>query len=376
MINAGVIGAFMESTPDVLLFFADANYTGDGGYLRNPFTDELLGPFASNNLPQFVHEGRRYACPFELRTNKADYSQAIDQWANAGNASTITPNDAIAPDGTLTADLLEMDGVTSYSRYYTIAQGDSTEMWSSGLWAKAADGPSIGKTFRFALNGAAGFSLKVEGILTANWKHYSASHNVKAANLTVAYLNLMDEPDIGDPALPAYKAHVWGHMIEHAPFPSAYYIPTPGTGDVARAKDQLSWPAALVPAAILSGKWACRWSPFFANDEPAAVSTIIDASAGDDRIYYYATTDKMFVKDASATAVQSNALTFARNPLITTEYDSPVGKVTVAGAVGGNGPVTGTPWSWTAGGNPTYGAKDNWTQYLNSLISEPYRPQL
>jgi hypothetical protein len=113
-------------------------------------------------------------------TNLCLWSQAFDNavWTKSalgtGVAAAVTPNDAVAPDGTTTADLIVFDrgaGNTINDRS-EITQAPtvvSATTYNTSIYLKAATGGDVGK--QIALRGV-DQSVWVTITLTANWVRY------------------------------------------------------------------------------------------------------------------------------------------------------------------------------------------------------------
>lgn len=119
--------------------------------------------------------------PARGRVNRLIQTEAIDQapWINSG--STVNPittaNDAVAPDGTLTAERIDFDlaGATGSSdfcwRYQNLSGVLTGQTWTFSFWAKAATPADVGKQIR------AGYRYLVSSTitLTADWVRYSVT---------------------------------------------------------------------------------------------------------------------------------------------------------------------------------------------------------
>lgn len=356
-----------RASRDVLLKFDDGNYTCASprfvrDVLNNP--DSLIGPFAGGTPAIVRSGGRNFLQSESAALQECIRTEELNNWPNASLNSTTTADDETAPDGNATAEKLEMDADDAASKSFTIAQGDVSELWSAQLWAQAVTG-SVGNTFRFAMNGAAGFSIKMDRALTVAWKFFTESDNIKAANVTVYYRHKVDVPDIGDPALPAYDAHVWGHQTEFNPWPTSY-IKNSGDGTVTRAKDEFYWDSSIIPVAVRARKWAFKWAPYYASDDDGTARIIWKQDGIQDTIRRVG--NRLQIRANNVQKVESNILTFSRYQLLTVIVDAVAGTVEVRGATGGNGKVTGSAWTWASGAGNHLRIHNQ----AEGLVSEPY----
>lgn len=379
--------AHYSSIGKTLLRFNDVSFTNASSrYLLDPLNKQVLGPFAGGTLATTTYQGRTYAQIEEARTNLFTYSQDLSH-ADWTKTRLETPTAATDPLGGSTAWKLiattddnnhyihespSPDGSSAHCFYVIAKAGEYS-------WIKLYMNPGgfVGTPFcYFDLgNGVKGTSSDCTSDMVDlgnGWWLCSivATSDVITSAVRAIHVSEADNDDIfignGSDGL-----YVWNPQFELGAFPSSPIKTV--AASVTRAKDQLYWAAALVPAAILSGRWACKLVPYWANDEANAYN-MIGSIKGNEYSDFIAAGDKWNVYDAGVKVVASTAATFARSTLITLAHDSAAGEITLAGQVGGDGTHTGTPWAWSTGEDFRYGATNVFAYQFNGLITEPYAP--
>jgi hypothetical protein len=169
---------------------------------HNPLTGECLG--------LLVEEQRQ-----NLLLQSEDFSTT---WSKGANA-TITPNYGTAPNGTATADRLELPtGVSTFVSQVVATVSGTAYVFS--VYARATSGNS---EFTMLL-GTASQSF----ILTETWQRISVSFTATSGSTTA----------ILDNGVTAADVLVWGAQLEAGAFPTSY-IPTT-TAAVTRTADLAS----------------------------------------------------------------------------------------------------------------------------------------
>ncbi len=203
------------------------------------------------------------------------------------------------------------------------------------------------------------------------WEQLQLSVLSDAAAASNSSFSIMDDVDTGAYAGDGSSGtDYWMPVCEAGPYASSP-IHTPASASVVRAKDQLYWTAAQVPASILSGTWCVKIAPFWAHSDDAS-NRYICAIGANDYLRWNGTNDKFEIYDASAQKVTSGALTFARNTLMTLTINAAAGTLQVENADTGDSTETGTAWAWPSGTDMDWGQDSTDGSQIDGWISEPF----
>ena len=195
----------------------------------------LYGSVA-NNVPafEFNTDGSYRGLLVEPgATNLALRSQEFNDasWgkvgAGTGSAPVVTANDAVAPDGTMTADLIVFDrgaGNTSTDRS-VITQAPTVvnaTAYTASLFLKAATAGDVGK--QIAIRGVAAAGSYLVVTLTANWVRYSRTETSVSTtgNIELANRGTFTVDN-------TVSVHVWQAQLETGSVATSPIVTTAGT---------------------------------------------------------------------------------------------------------------------------------------------------
>jgi hypothetical protein len=137
-------------------------------------------------------------------TNLLEYSEEFDQagWTKGGN-TTVTPNYAAAPNGTLTADRVEMPNAfgTVVTQTATVISG---KVYTFSIYARAT---TVSSNFIVNFGGSS-----ISQTLTEQWQRYSVTATATSGSLNI-------EIDNGSSAVDFL---IWGAQLEQSDVATPY----------------------------------------------------------------------------------------------------------------------------------------------------------
>jgi len=209
----------------------------------------------------------------EQRTNFSEYSESIENWTQDG--ATTTSNQASAPDGNSTGDLVAETTSNSYHAVYNAAGGSVTagQTWTQSVFVKKGSGASAPDIVQLTHFGAAfgsgqycNFNLNTGSVTTSSggtglivncsngWFRISWTATATGSG-TAGCLIVFTNNNSTATRLPSYtgstsaNVFVWGGQVEQGSFATSY-IRNLSTGSTTRSAD-----VCQITGSDFSGFW-------------------------------------------------------------------------------------------------------------------------
>jgi len=303
---------------------SSGTYVGSDGLIKTATTDEARfdhDPTTGESLGLLVEESRT-----NLLLQSEDFSTT---WTTRFSA-TLTSNQAIAPDGANTADLLQLSNSSRFSGLRQFITLSPSTSYSFSVYVRS-------------VTGTAGFGLKIyDGVsdqfslnltATTSWQRFVFTITT-AAGAGGGDLQIMNTSTPGSDSI-----YLWGAQLEAGSFPSSY-IPTEGS-TVTRAADVATDTSTGADIRTLYAQFrspASGTRPIASLDDNSANERIELLTSGTD--------PKLLVTDGGSAVADLDAGAITAN--VTTKLAGRFATDNYAAAVNG-----GTPQTDTGGTLPT-----------------------
>jgi hypothetical protein len=236
----------------------------------------------------------------EQRTNLVTYSEDFETWGkvslDTGLDPVVTVNNAVAPDGNLTADKVVFDlgaGASARSYLASTILGTIAGDYTLTFWMKGEAG---GEQIVARHVDAVDYSLFT---LTTEWQRYTLTETGSGGTATV-HIGLR-QGVVGTINTQA-TVHIWGVQLEAGAFPTSY-IPTSGS-TATRSADVASIPVSAFGYNQSEGTVVvqCSMADPSVNPYQRHSLTINDGTGNNQiRFYNYNSNSSSFVVTDSAT---------------------------------------------------------------------------
>jgi hypothetical protein len=189
----------------------------------NTFKRSVTENIVNDGLVLYLDAGNDVS--YDAYENLALNSEAINSWDNNGNAISISVNSQVAPDGTLTADVLSQTVVTGASRWVSSMTRTYTAgvTYTLSIWLKKISGTDAQPGINLWVEGGTSQSV---GTITTEWVRYSKSFTPASTISSSTFTGL----NIGwndNGAANNFTFAAWGFQVETGSSVGPYY-PTTG----------------------------------------------------------------------------------------------------------------------------------------------------
>lgn len=320
---------------------------------------------ASSGVPRFPSDINGVPTGLRLTgagTNLCLWSQDFTNAAWSANGFTVTGNFATAPDGTATANRVQIGAGSQGSNFLqqSISSLTTAQTNTASVWVRVASG-----TAKFAIKlsqGGIGNHYSSDLTATTTWQRFSFSQAFSAGG-SAGFPGL-----VSDAAGDAVDLIAWGYRVDGNSSFATDYIPTT-TGTVTQAADSWTLAAASPGGAVLagtSGTLIVKTNAILNGGSGLAAQFVETNVAGGGAAYLYrAMGSDAAVSSFSGTSLIAATLgsgTFAGGDVTSGITWSPSGRA----IVGNGGTVNSdsnaisntTPTTFTiggSGGSPMYG---------------------
>ena len=313
--NAGVAlipsGTKASKLYSVLPANGDGDFTHSRGSTATRVNKDGLIESVATNVPRLDYpliDGVVQDCPALLlepqRTNNSQYSEDFSNsvWVKA--RLTVTGNQAVSPDGTVTADkLIENTDNNSHLLYQTSSV--SAQDYTSSIFLKQNGRKKIrlrfdnASTLRYAEFNLENGIVDSSSNATASIENYGNGWYrciIKVTATATTFYNvvqlLSDSGDLSYQGDGASGVYMWGAMVEQGSYPTSY-IPNLSTGTTTRSADVCNGSGTSAEFNDSEGVLFAEISAL-ANDGTTRRMSLSDSSTSDRLVIGYLSTNNQF----------------------------------------------------------------------------------
>lgn len=349
---------FSNGDDDRLFFYAPGNVE--------------VGPFAANVPAILTVNGVRFLQIFSARTNVLTRSEEIDvdgsgaPWFHDTGVTSVTADDAAAPDGAVTAENVEFNTGASEWLYQELAAAGFSDNINFCLSIAHKNGPTGNGQFRIQSRNKAGTLDSSIFAAGASWARDQLS-TTTGTGATNPRFYLRNGTTITVREIYFARAQLEGTTQD-----TFYAGPPIRTGTTAKTRTaDICW-YDTPPPGLLNGKWSVDVMPDWTSSDVQGLEThyifYIDAN---NNLAITETGGQVQVvwKTSGGNVVRTLTLA-SRQMIITITVDFTTGDLTIAGATTGNGTTNGTVGNWS-GSRVYIGMSSTPSQRFDGAIAEP-----
>jgi hypothetical protein len=236
-----------------------------------------------------------------LFTNSADFSNAV--WTSGATNCTVTTNQVVSPDGTLSGDQLTATS-SGFSRVYQQQSAANSTTYTFSVWLKAGNVSNVSIRIRDTASTA---QTVLNVTLTSSWQRFNVSQASSASATTIEGHVFVNQNGVSGSAAANDYIYVWGGQMEAGAFPTSYIATT--SASVTRNADAASMTGTNFSSWFRAdeGSVYCDYQLYTANASNRAAYDINDNSTNNRVIYRAATTgvtDQVIIRNAGTTYAQ------------------------------------------------------------------------
>lgn len=277
--------------------------------------------------PLLLMEGSRT----NLILRNQDFSNA--SWVT-GTGVSVTVDQSLSPDGTLAADRVQsISGNPGATQTITVVSGTN---YSITVFQRAVSGTPSAQ-LAIAQSAITASVLPLASV----WARAELKRTSDATSAALLLSDARNWSAVGGLAAGDRDGYLWCPQIEAATFPTSPIRTV--TSTVTRASDVLTYAVGQYPESFMTKGFRVDIIPDFNNVEASGINFyIISTQSGS--IPVLINQNGVFTYDDAGNLKTSVICTYSRGTKLTVTVEPSGGRLTVEGALTGNGTSTVTPW--------------------------------